>query len=82
MATLDRPSKWACGGHDYGSGVRLPGLANLRPHPAWTRPLVFLAAVIIPGIFRIAAASGGAAFTGQGMACVRSGQAPAWPLVL
>ena len=64
----------------HGSGVRLSDLANLRILPAWTRSLISPAATIIPRIFRIMEASAVTARTLQGMARVRSGQAPAWPL--
>ncbi len=48
---------------------------------AWTRSLVSPVAEIIPCIFRIMNTSAATARTVQGMARVRSGQAPAWPLV-
>jgi len=80
VTTLDPPSDRARGGHDHGSGGRLSDLANLRILPAWTRSLISPAATIIPRIFRIMEASAVTARTLQGMARVRSGQAPAWPL--
>ncbi len=56
----------------------LAHLANFCILPAWTRSLISPAGEIIPRIFRIMDTS--AACTLQGMARVRSGQAPAWPL--
>ena len=49
--------------------------------PPWTRSLIPRMAKIIPRIFRIMDTSAVTARTLQGMARVRSGQAPAWPLV-
>jgi len=49
--------------------------------PLWTRSLIPRMAKIIPRIFQIMDASAVTARTLQGMARVRSGQAPAWPLV-
>ena len=49
--------------------------------PAWTRSLISPAAKTIPRIFRIMDTSAVTARTLQGMARVRSGQAPAWPFV-
>ncbi len=48
---------------------------------AWTQSLVSPVAEIIPCIFRIMNTSAATARTLQGMVRVRSGQAPAWPLV-
>ena len=50
--------------------------------PLWTRSLIPRMAKIIPRIFRVMDASAVTARALQGMARVRSGQAPAWPLVL
>ena len=61
----------------HGSGVRLSDLANLCSLPAWIRTLISPAADIIPCIFRIMDTSAVTARTLQGMARVRSGQAPA-----
>jgi hypothetical protein len=65
----------------HGSGGGLSDLANLCALPAWTRLLIVADAKIIPRIFRIMDTSAVTARTLQGMARVRSGQAPAWPLV-
>ena len=64
-----------------GSGGGKPHLSNLCILPAWSRSRIFPAARIIPRIFRIMDTSAVTARTLQGMARVRSGQAPAWPLV-
>ncbi len=65
----------------HGSGGRLCDLANLCYLPAWTRSLILAMAVIIPRIFRDMKTGPVTARTVQGMARVRSGQAPAWSLV-
>jgi hypothetical protein len=52
-------------------------LSNLLTLPARTRSLISPAAWTIPRIFRIMETSGVATRTLQGMARVRSGQAPA-----
>jgi hypothetical protein len=67
--------------HVHGSGGGIPYLSNLCTIPAWIRSLISSAAGIIPCIFRIMESSAVSARTLQGMARVRSGQAPAWPLV-
>jgi hypothetical protein len=81
VITLSRPPHRARSGHAHGSGVWLSDLANLRTLPAWTRSHISRAARFIPRIFRIMDTSAVTARTVQGMARVRSGQAPAWPLV-
>ena len=65
----------------HGSGGGRPHLSNLCIVPAWTRSLISAAAETIPRIFRIMDISAVTARTLQGMARVRSGQAPVWPLV-
>jgi hypothetical protein len=65
----------------HGSGGGRSHLSNLCILPAWTRSLISPAAKVIPGIFRIMDTSAVTACTLQGMARVRSRQAPAWPLV-
>ena len=70
----------ARGGHAHGSGGGRPHLSNLRILPAWTRSLMSPAVKTIPRIFRIMETSVVTTRTLQGMARVRSGQAPAWPL--
>ena len=64
----------------HASGGGRPHLSNLCTLLAWTRSLVSPVAEIIPCIFRIMNTSAATARTVQGMARVRSGQAPAWPL--
>jgi hypothetical protein len=76
----DNPRSTTLVGHVHGSGVRLPHLSNLCLLPAWIRLLISPASEIIPHIFRILDISAVTARTLQGMARVRSGQAPAWPL--
>jgi hypothetical protein len=65
----------------HGSGGGGLHLSNLCILPAWTRSLISPAAETIPRIFRIMDTSAVTARALQGMARVRSGQAPAWPLV-
>jgi hypothetical protein len=65
----------------HGSGGGRPHLSNLHTLPARTRSLVSRAAGTIPRIFRIMEASAVTTRTLQGMVRVRSGQAPAWPMV-
>ena len=60
----------------------MPHVSNLRTLPAWTRSFMLCPAKVIPRIFRIMDPSAVTARSLQGMARVRSGQAPAWPLVL
>ena len=71
----------ARGGNAHGSGGGRPHFSNLPTIPAWIRSLISPVAHIIPRIFRIMDISAVTARTVQGMARVRSGQAPAWPLV-
>jgi hypothetical protein len=61
----------------HGSGVRPSGSANSCTLPAWTRSLTAAVVKIIPRIFRIMDTLAVTARTVQGMARVRSGQAPA-----
>jgi hypothetical protein len=65
----------------HGSGGGGSHLSNLCILPAWTRSLISPAAETIPRIFRIMDTSAVTARALHGMARVRSGQAPAWPLV-
>jgi hypothetical protein len=65
----------------HGSGGGRSHIPNLCVLPAWIRSLISPAAETIPRIFRIMETSAATARTLQGMARVRSGQAPAWPLV-
>ena len=77
MIVLGRPSHRARSGQAHGSGGGLSDLSNLCTLPARTRPPLFLTAGIIPRLFRIMETSPATACTLQGMARVRSGQAPA-----
>ena len=76
--SLQQRSERTCA---HGSGGGRSHLSNLCILPAWTRSLISPVARIIPRIFRIMNTSAATTRTLQGMARVRSGQAPAWPLV-
>jgi len=65
--------------HDSGGGG--PDLSNLRILSAWTESHSSSAVETISWMFRIMHTSAVIARTLQGMARVRSGQAPAWRLV-
>ena len=71
----------ARGSHAHGSGGGRPHLSNLCILPARTRLLMSPMAKVIPRMFRIMDTSAVTARTLEGMVRVRSGQAPAWPLV-